>query len=253
MERVVGLMGAMPEEVYGILALMDNIKVHCSGMRTFYSGEINDIKCVLVFSRWGKVAAATTVCSLVHMFNITDLIFIGVAGAIGPKLKIGDLIIADRLIQHDLDARPLLKQFEVPLLNMTYFQSNTLLKKLSCLAAEAVIAESVTDPFISEGAERRFNLGQPKLVYGDIASGDKFFASSSERDSLLQVLDNITCVEMEGAAVAQVCYEYDVPFSVIRLISDQADDSSPKDFTDFISEVAAAYTTRIVRELFHLL
>src|SRR6478752_8004470 len=116
MKKTIAIMGAMPEEIDGVVALLDNCTEFSIGQRTYYSGQINDIDTVVVFSRWGKVAAATTVSALIHHFQITELIFTGVAGAIKDNLKIGDIVLAKRLIQHDMDARPLMNQFEIPLL-----------------------------------------------------------------------------------------------------------------------------------------
>jgi adenosylhomocysteine nucleosidase len=253
MEKIIGIMGAMRQEVEGIVKMMEDVQAHHIGMRTYYKGKINGISCVLVFSRWGKVAAATTVSGLINVFSITELIFIGVAGGISPRLKIGDIVVADRLIHHDLDARPLMKRYEVPLLNMTYFQSNAELRSISLQAIETVIAKAMVDPFLDAKSEKRFGLNVPQVCIGDIASGDQFFASKSERDMVFRELGNITCVEMEGAAVAQVCYEYRVPFCVIRLISDQADEGSPEDFVDFIDQVASKYSYRIIGEMFSLM
>ena len=120
-KRIVGILGAMPQEVDDVIRLLKNAQEFSFGMRTYISGQINGTDAVVVFSRWGKVAAAATVSALIHHFAVTEIIFTGVAGAIDPKLKIGDIVIGRRLIQHDIDARPLMQRFEVPLLSKTYF------------------------------------------------------------------------------------------------------------------------------------
>src|SRR6478736_9802342 len=104
-KRIIGIMGAMPEEIDGVVALLSNRKELTAGRRTYYSGQINSVDTVVVFSRGGKVAAATTVSTLIHEFKITELLFTGVAGAIHSDLKIGDIVLGKRLIQHDMDAR----------------------------------------------------------------------------------------------------------------------------------------------------
>jgi adenosylhomocysteine nucleosidase len=253
MERIIGIMGAMPEETQGIVDLISEAEVFVSGMRTYYSGTINGIKVVVVFSRWGKVAAATTVCGLISLYHVTDLIFIGVAGAIHQKLKIGDIVVANNLVQHDLDARPLMKKYEVPLLEKIFFQSNLKLQKLSLRATEAVIKKAINSPFVEPGWVKQFQLDNPVSVMGDVASGDQFITEKSEKDRIRGELGSISCVEMEGAAVAQVCYEYGLPFAVIRVISDQADDAAPGDFMAFIHHVASKYSCEIIREIFEII
>jgi len=111
----IGIMGAMPEEINGVIALLSNCKTYSIGKRTYFSGQINGIDTVVVFSRWGKVAAATTVTTLIQEFKITDLLFTGVAGAISSDLKIGDIVLGSRFVQHDMDARPLMEQYEIRL------------------------------------------------------------------------------------------------------------------------------------------
>jgi adenosylhomocysteine nucleosidase len=235
MKRIIGIMGAMPEEIDGVVALLTNCVASTMGKRTYYSGQINGIETVVVFSRWGKVAAATTATTLIHEFKITELLFTGVAGAISPDLKIGDIVLGNRLIQHDMDARPLMKQFEIPLLGKTYFEND------ENKSLHAVIAnEDLTE----------FSISQPQLVIGEIASGDQFFSSKEQKENLSAQLPNVLCVEMEGAAVAQVCYEYEVPFSIIRTISDVADDQSHIDFPSFIKKISSKYAAEIIKNIF---
>lgn len=248
-EKVIGIMGAMHEEINSIIELMTAVEEVSYGMRTYYTGYINGIKSVVVFSRWGKVAAATTVTSLIIKFNITDLVFIGVAGAINPTLKIGDIVIADQLVQHDMDARPLMDRYEIPLLGVTYFTPDY---KLSAIAAQAVhtIVDNLEQPFIGQNEKDRFCLANPTLHKGNIASGDKFFANQTDKDALFSNLPATLCVEMEGAAVAQVCYEYTIPFAIVRIISDESNEHSPIDFPDFIVSVSSKYSQEIIKNMF---
>ncbi|MDR1738434.1 MAG: 5'-methylthioadenosine/adenosylhomocysteine nucleosidase, partial [Candidatus Symbiothrix sp.] len=192
------------------------------------------------------VAAAATAATLILRFNVSEIIFTGVAGAISPALNVGDIVVAKRLIQHDLDGRPLTKEFEIPLLGVQYLETHpeTLLRAVN--AIQSLLDSSRLTEAIGDKELQKFCIVKPKLVVGDIASGDKFFADSAEKDQLLQKLPDVQCVEMEGAAVAQVCYEYDVPFTVIRTISDTADESSHIDFQAFIEKVANLYSREIV-------
>src|ERR1700761_8445415 len=123
-ERIIGIMGAMPEEIESVGHLLEGKRAVTMGRRTYTEGTLNGVRVVLVFSRWGKVAAATTVSTLILEFKITELIFTGVAGAIDPRLKIGDIVLGQRLIQHDMDARPFMAQFEIPLLGKTFLDGH---------------------------------------------------------------------------------------------------------------------------------
>ncbi|SDZ88418.1 5'-methylthioadenosine/adenosylhomocysteine nucleosidase [Pedobacter hartonius] len=251
-ERVVGIIGAMHEEINSILQLMTDVKESSYGMRTYYTGIINGVNTVLVFSRWGKVAAATTVTSLIVKFNITELIFIGVAGAISHQLRIGDIVIAERLVQHDMDARPIMERYEIPLLGVTYFEPDT---KLVAIAEKAIHAtlDNQNQAFIDQDKKDEFLLTSPEVYKGTIASGDQFFAKQVDKDTLLSNLPDSLCVEMEGASVAQVCYEYGVPFVVIRIISDESNENSAINFADFIINVSSKYSHEIIKNIFLLL
>ena len=248
--RIIGIMGAMPEEITGIIALLSNKSETTIGKRTYVTGKINDVDTVVVFSRWGKVAAAATVSTLILEFKITELVFTGVAGAISHNLNIGDIVIAKRLIQHDMDARPLMERFEIPLLDVTYFVTDAHLLDKTEKALMPLIESSLLADTVGENVLHDFNVHKPVLHVGDIASGDQFFASHEQRDNLHDALPLTLCVEMEGAAVGQVCYEYDIPFLIVRVISDAADDQSHIDFPKFIKEVSSKYSVAIIQQLF---
>lgn len=251
-ERIIGIMGAMPEEINGIVQMMNEKEEHSLGMRTYYSGKINGIKTIVVFSRWGKVAAAATVTSLILEFKISELIFTGVAGAVSGSLKIGDIVIAKRLIQHDMDARPLMDRFEIPLLGKTFFDSPAAKINIASHAVNEFIDKGHLADVIDPGELKKFGIGSSQLFVGDIASGDKFFSDINEKTTLASILPSILCVEMEGAAVAQVCYEYDIPFTIIRTISDSANESSADDFPEFIKEIAGKYSVGIIKNIYKL-
>lgn len=243
-------MGAMPEEIEGVVALLTNPVASSMGKRTYFSGQINDIDTVVVFSRWGKVAAATTVTTLIHEFKITELLFTGVAGAIHPDLKIGDIVLGKRLVQHDMDARPLMKQYEIPLLSKTYFESDADHLKIASKAIHEVFENKVLQAVVGAEDLMEFDILEPKLVVGDIGSGDQFFSSKEQKHALNAQLPEVLCVEMEGAAVAQVCYEHEIPFSIIRTISDVADDNSHIDFPGFIKKISSKYAAEIIKNIF---
>jgi len=247
----IGIMGAMPEEINGVIALLSNCKTYSIGKRTYFSGQINGIDTVVVFSRWGKVAAATTVTTLIQEFKITDLLFTGVAGAISSDLKIGDIVLGSRFVQHDMDARPLMEQYEIPLLSKSYFESSDTHLLKASKAIEIVINNDSLHKVVSKVDLMEFCISKPKLFIGDIASGDQFFSSDKQKQYLKSQLPNVLCVEMEGAAVAQVCFEYDIPFSIIRAISDTADNHSHIDFQSFINKVSSKYSTEIIKNIYN--
>lgn len=249
-KRTIGIMGAMPEEIDGVVALLSNCKMTEKGKRRYFSGQINGIDTVVVFSRWGKVAAATTVATLIHEFQITELLFTGVAGAIHSELKIGDIVLAKRLIQHDMDARPLMKQYEIPLLSKTYLESDSTHLAIASKAINTLIENKRLHAVIDDASLVEFRISHPKLFIGTIASGDQFFSSNAQKHALTEQLPEVLCVEMEGAAVAQVCYEYEIPFSIIRTISDVADDQSHIDFPSFIKKISSKYSTEIIRNIY---
>lgn len=250
-KRRIGIMGAIPEEIEGVVALLSNCVSTSMGKRTYFSGQINGIETVVVFSRWGKVAAATTATTLIHEFKITELLFTGVAGAISSELKIGDIVLGKKMIQHDMDARPLMQQYEIPLLSKTYFETDSTHLNIASKAINTVFENKSLHQVIGEHDLVEFNISQPKLFIGDIASGDQFFSTNEQKQNLNSKLPNVLCVEMEGAAVAQVCYEYEIPFSIIRTISDVADDTAHIDFPSFIKNISSKYAAEIIKNIYN--
>ncbi len=240
----------MAEEIDEVKALLTNKTVVKIANREFVVGKINGIACVVAFSKWGKVAATITATLLVQEFGVTDLFFIGTAGAMAEGLKVGDIVISKRLVQHDLDARPIISRFELPLLNRVYVDSDPALTELAGKAVTNLLNKGV-ETMVGEEAVKEFNLA-PALYFGDIASGDQFINSNEKREEILGLLPDVLCVEMEGAAVAQVCLEFNVPFTVIRTISDTADHNARVDFGKFIIEVANAYSRAIIGEILKL-
>ncbi len=241
----------MPQEIDEVKALLTEKTIVKIANREFVVGKIGSVRCVVAFSKWGKVAATITATLLVQEFGVTDLFFIGTAGALAEGLRVGDIVISKRLVQHDLDARPMISRFELPLLNRVYVGSDPELTELAGKAVANLLKKGV-EQMVGEEAVREFSLA-PKLYFGDIASGDQFINSNEKRQEILGLLPDVLCVEMEGAAVAQVCLEFNLPFTVIRTISDTADHNARVDFGKFIVEVANAYSRAIVSEIIRLL
>ena len=241
----------MAQEIDEVKALLTEKTIVKIANREFVVGKINQVRCVVAFSKWGKVAATITATLLVQEFGVTDLFFIGTAGALADGLKVGDIVVSKRLVQHDLDARPIISRFELPLLNRIYVESDPGLTELAGQAVTNLLERGVVH-MVGEEAVKEFGLA-PTLYLGDIASGDQFINSDEKRQEILRLLPEVLCVEMEGAAVAQVCLEFNVPFTVIRTISDTADHNARVDFGKFILEVANAYSRAIISELMRLL
>src|SRR4051812_44498292 len=110
-----GLISALKQEQTGIIDAMEDAQLVNRGMRDYVTGKLWDLDCTCVLSRIGKVAAATTVATLIERFNVTHVLFTGVAGSADPSVAIGDIVIAESLIQHDMNTSPLFPRFEVPL------------------------------------------------------------------------------------------------------------------------------------------
>lgn len=245
----IGIMGAMREEVELLLPMVKEQTRQVIGQRTFVSGLLEEKSVVVVYSRMGKVAAASTATVLINSFGCDIILFTGVAGALDKNLNIGDIVIGSSLVQHDMDASALqeYKRFQVPLGNIFFKSPRWLADK----AQEAALyyLTNVMPQSIDNKILDSFGISQPKVVTGLIASGDQFIASKEVSDNLLSLLPEIKCVEMEGAAVAQVTDEYDIPLVVLRTISDKADHSSHIDFPKFVDNIATNFTCGSLLEL----
>ena len=184
MDKTIGILGAMAQEIDEVKALLTNKTVVKIANREFVVGKINGIACVVAFSKWGKVAATITATLLIQEFGVTDLFFIGTAGALADGLKVGDIVISKRLVQHDLDARPMISRFELPLLNRVYVDSDPELTELAGKAVTNLLNKGVEN-MVGEEAVKEFNLA-PSLYFGDIASGDQFVNSDEKRNEMLR-------------------------------------------------------------------
>lgn len=242
-------MGAMPQEIDGVVSLLEDPVVETIGKRDFYSGKINGHDVVVTYSRIGKVAASATVSTLILHFGITQLIFTGVAGGIHPDVKVGDIVLGKSLVQHDMNASPLFTRYEVPLLNRAYFEPDENLFISSEMIIRNLVDSGRLKEMIGENELLKFGIDRPSCHFGLIASGDLFFSKNSQKSNLQQALPDVLCVEMEGAATAQVCYEFGIPFTVIRTISDDANDHAAFDFMAFIKKVASVYSLVIIKAL----
>jgi len=243
---MIGIISAMQEEIQALLNELQNVSTTNKGMRTYYSGTLFNKKVVLVFSRWGKVASAATTTQLINDFNVDEIIFTGVAGGIKEELNIGDVVIGENMYQHDLNATPFYEKLEIPIIKRKYIKTTNTSNLLNATS----LFLSTYNNYIKITDAQLFSITNPKVVIGDIASGDQFISSLKKIKKLNKLIPSATCVEMEGAAVAQVCFEYNTPFSIIRIISDKANDNATIDFPKFANTIASNYALGILKNYF---
>ena len=243
-----GLISALHQEQAGLIETMEGRHTTVRGMREYVVGKLWGIETVCVLSRIGKVAAAATVATLIEQFGVSHIAFTGVAGAVDSNIQIGDIVVADALVQHDIDATPLFPRYEVPLLGQSHSATDVHLTDLLAKAASDFLGQDL-DMAVSPQDRDSFRLSSPRVYRGLIASGDQFIHSRQRHLELKEAFPDLLAVEMEGAAVAQVCFEFGVPFSVVRTISDGANEASPVDFMQFIDSVASRYAFGTVKRL----
>jgi adenosylhomocysteine nucleosidase len=220
-----GIISALAEEQHGLIEALESPYKLVYGMREYTTGKLWGIDAVCVLSRIGKVAAAMTAAILVEKFEVTHIVFTGVAGSGDKNVKVGDIVVAEALVQHDFDASPLFPQFEIPLTGISHFATDVRLTERLAVAAAKIT----------------------RVHRGLIASGDQFIGKLAQIQAIKAALPDLLAVEMEGAAVAQVCFELGIPFAVIRTISDNANDDAAVDFMHFIKTVASHYAFEVIQ------
>ncbi len=223
-------MGAMPEEIEPLIEKLENVTTTIYAKNKYYEGTYNGQEVVVAYSKIGKVFAALTATILIEKFGCEQLLFSGVAGAISDDLKIGDLIIADGLCQHDLD----ITAFGHP---HGYVPEGEV-----CIAS---------DSYLRQIAKRVAQRKSISLKEGVIATGDQFVADP-ERKAWIGKTFNADALEMEGASVAVVCDAFNVPFFILRAISDSADMDANFDFDAFLessAKTSADFILSMVEEI----
>jgi len=244
-ELMLAIISAMPDEITAIVESLTQVTTRTLGHRQYHAGNFDDTPVVVVFSGWGKVAAAATATQLIAAYDVTDIVFSGVAGAVRHGLSIGDVVVGSELIQHDLDASPIFPRYEVPLLGKTMLPTDVELRTRLHTAALEFLRQDLALA-VPQSSRDWFRISSPQVLEGVIASGDQFIDSAQEIEALRQRLPNVACVEMEGAAVAQVCDAYSLPFGIVRTISDAADENAPHDFPRFSREISGQYSLGIL-------
>lgn len=243
----IALVSAMHEELAAVLARMPDEQKTVVAGREFWVCHWHGHDVVAVLSRIGKVAAATTATTLIERFGVSRIVFTGVAGGLAPQVNVGDVVVAREFIQHDMDASPLFPRHEVPLTGMTRFAANAALSDALAAAAPLAMQDMLANLPSSEWLN--IDLSKAQVHQGLIASGDRFVSQTSESQVLQRELPDALAVEMECAAMAQVCYDYGVPLAAVRTISDRADDGAHVDFPRFIQSIASRYSVAVLDRL----
>lgn len=214
----IGIIGAMPEEVTGLVNLLTNKKEIKQAGLTFYQGNLNEKPVVIVRSGIGKVNAAMCTQILINCFAANVIINTGVAGGIDPNVKIGDVVISTGAIHHDFNATAFGYQVgEIPQMTTSQFPADQFLQNLAYNQAQKILKDN-------------------QVHLGLIASGDQFVSSNQQKEAIINNFP-ASCVEMEGAAIAQVAYLNQIAYVIIRIMSDQADNSAPENFDEFMEEI----------------
>lgn len=226
---MIGVIGAMPEEIELIKKNMSETNTQTIGSMQYHIGKIYDEPVVLCLSGIGKVNAAAAATILIHVFKAQILIFTGVAGGVQPHLNIGDIVIGTDFLYHDFDAQAL-----------GYAISEIPDEKISLFPANTFISETVL-----EIAREAF--GNHCIHPGRIVSGDQFIANN-EKITFLREQFNAFAVDMESAAVAHIAYKHNVPCCIIRSISDKADSEASSTYDNFFAG-AAQKSSYIVMQL----
>ncbi len=220
-----GIIGAMHIEVETIKSLMENkISETISGVE-YVRGSLHGKEIVIAACGIGKVAAAMCTQTMILKYSPECIINTGVGGSLSTKLAIGDIAVAESLVQHDMDTSPLGDPIGL----------------ISGINIVNIPADKKVVETLFEGVETLENI---KGVKGIIASGDQFIASEEKKKFIIENFDAIVC-EMEGASIAQVCFTNGVPFGVVRAVSDCADGSSHMDYGEFLP-IAAANAAKLI-------
>lgn len=212
----IGIIGAMPEEVEPLLEIIKDYEVIEYANNKYYKAKYKNINLVIAYSKIGKVFSTLTATNMINKFSCDKILFSGVAGGINTNLKIGDLLIATSLCQHDLDITAFGHPYGYVPEGSVFIDTN---KNLNEIAKEVAKNNNI------------------KLFDGIIATGDQFI-SSNEKKQFIKNTFKADALEMEGASVALVCHDLNVPCFILRAISDTADTDASFDFDEFLKSSA---------------
>ncbi|NLY03693.1 MAG: 5'-methylthioadenosine/adenosylhomocysteine nucleosidase [Campylobacter sp.] len=225
----IAILGAMPEEIDPLLEVFDTQKIDHAN-NTFYIAKTDKHNLIIVYSKIGKVNSALTATIVIEKFGAEILLFTGVAGALKEGLKIGDILYASSVVQHDLD----ITAFGHP---------------HGFVPGSPIFVE--TDKRLNDIAIKTAKSMDLNICSGIIASGDQFINSKEPKEWIRDTFD-ASAAEMEGASVAQVCYALNIPFFLMRSISDEASQSAEFDFDKFMIESAKKSANFILKMIENL-
>ncbi|MCI9353251.1 MAG: 5'-methylthioadenosine/adenosylhomocysteine nucleosidase [Firmicutes bacterium] len=229
----IGIIGAMEEEIALLRQKASIIDTEQIIGVTFYKGTLYDKKVVLVKSGIGKVNAALCAQILIDRFAVDCIINVGVAGAVYKELSIGDIVISKDAVQHDMDTSVFGDPIGIiPRMEESYFKADKTLIEL---------AEKCSMSLTSKA----------KVFLGRIASGDQFISTPQGKERIWQTVQGY-CAEMEGAAIAHTCYLNQIPFVIIRSISDDAEDKAHIAYEQFV-KIAAANSSELLEKMFEMM
>ena len=238
------ILSALADEQAGLIEQLEAPECVRHAGRDFWRGRLYGQPVVLALSRIGKVSATTTATALIEHFEVERVLFTGVAGGLAGSVKVGDIVVAAGFVQHDLDVSPLYPRYQVPLYGRDRFDCDASLTALLMRANNHVFTGAFA------GFDTELGTLRPAVHQGLIASGDRFIGSATDaltiQTDLRAAGHEPLAVEMEGAAVAQVCFDYGVPLAAVRTISDRADDAAHLDFERFLKDVASRVAHQVV-------
>ena len=215
----IGIIGAMDEEISLLKDAAGVEKTTTIAGMDFYEGILEGKNVVIVKCGVGKVNAALCADTLINHFGCTMVINTGVAGSLDNQIDIGDIVVSVDAVQHDMNAESLgFQKGEIPYMGLLEIPADEAMRA----AAVEAIHESVPDVHVFEGR---------------VCTGDQFISSQEQKEAIKSSFGGLCC-EMEGASIAQVCYLNNIPFVIIRAISDKADDSGSVDYGTFVEEAA---------------
>lgn len=225
----IGILGAMEEEITPLLEILKDYKEIKYANNSYYLANFGQHELILAYSKIGKVNSTLSAAVMIEKFGAQVLLFTGVAGAL-KSLKIGDLLVATKLCQYDLD----ITAFGHPL---GFVPGNEIFIK--------------TDEKLNELAKQVANELGKKLAFGTIATGDEFICDEGKKSKIVQVFDAEAC-EMEGASVALVCDALKIPCFVLRAMSDEAGKKAEFDFDEFVvnsAKISAEFVLKMCEKL----
>ncbi len=227
--RMLGIIGAMDEEVAKLKEVMTEVEVSARASMKFYKGKLSGKEVVVVRSGIGKVNAAMCTQILVDKYKVYAVVNTGIAGSLNADIDIGDIVLSVDALQHDMDATGFgYEPGVIPRMETSVFKADEALRKLAKDCCERV------NPDIH-------------VFEGRVVSGDQFISDKAVKERIVSQF-HADCTEMEGAAIAQAAYLNKVPFLIIRAISDKADDSATEDYPSF-EKKAIAHSVALVTEM----